>query len=152
MSSNLCALIKKSHTESIGIEDTMRLISQYDIGGISLAVQIDTEEANCIYFADYKMKLYQKEGYYILDSLRRYSSLMNQEEGNYVVRDMICNIVKSLGEKEAIYFEDKFDYVYEYFDIVSFVDLLIEEFGSPSEYGEICGSDKKLDGLIHDCC
>lgn len=152
MSSNLCALIKKKQTESIGIEDVMRQFSQYDTNGISHVVQIDTEEVNCIYFVDYKMKLHLKDGYYILDSLRRYSSLQNRVKGELVVRDMICDIVKSLGENDAIYFEDKYDYVYENFDIYTLENLLIEEFGPPSEYDKICGSDKIAEGLIHDCC
>lgn len=96
------------------------------------------------------MKLHLKDGYYILDSLRRYSSLQNRIEDELVVRDMICNIVKSIGENEAGYFEDKYDYAYENLDIDTLENLLTDEFGTPTEFDVICGSDKSTEGLIHD--
>lgn len=48
MSSNLCALIKKDHTEFVGIEDTIKHISLFRGTDVCLSVQIDTEVDDCI--------------------------------------------------------------------------------------------------------
>lgn len=150
MSSNLCVLIKVSHKEFHNCENVLKLISQSKKENLCLTAQTDSDEDNCIYFIDYKMKLYMKEGYYILDTLRRYSSILNRKDGDFTIRNMICDIVKALGERESFYFEDNFDFVYENYDLDFLESTLSEEYGESLDFHLVCNTNEIFGKLIHD--
>ena len=158
MSSNLCVIIKNRQTwanEPIDIvcSKSIETLSQFfscKSESAIVAKDNDSLDDHSLHILYGDMILHVKNGYWILDTLRRYECLLYKKNNKYTVRELIFDITQGLGANEVYYFEDNFDYVFSDFSLAQIKESLESEGTEFLSFSKLSDTEELSGKAIYD--